>query len=32
MSLTPADVQAAALEWLPLERRVELVVEPEEDR
>jgi zinc protease len=31
-ALTPADVQAAALEWLPLERRVELVVEPEEDR
>jgi zinc protease len=27
--LTPADVQAAAAEWLPLERRVELVVEPE---
>ena len=32
MSLTPTDVQAAALEWLPLGRRVELVVEPEEDR
>ena len=31
-ALTPADVQAAALEWLPLERRVELVVEPEENR
>ena len=31
-ALTPADVQAAALEWLPLGRRVELVVEPEEDR
>ncbi len=28
-ALTPADVQAAAAEWLPLERRVELVVEPE---
>jgi zinc protease len=27
--LTPADVQAAAAQWLPLERRVELVVEPE---
>ena len=31
MSLSPADVQAAALEWLPLGRRVELVVEPEEE-
>ena len=31
-ALTPADVQAAALEWLPLGRRIELVVEPEEDR
>ena len=30
--LTPADVQAAATEWLPLERRVELVVEPEAAR
>ncbi len=29
-ALTPADVQAAAREWLPAERRVELVVEPEE--
>ncbi len=28
-ALSPADVQAAAAEWLPLERRVELVVEPE---
>jgi zinc protease len=27
-SLTAADVQAAALRWLPPERRVELVVEP----
>jgi zinc protease len=33
-SLSPADVQAAAAQWLPLERRVELVVvpEPEEGR
>ena len=29
-ALTPADVHAAAREWLPAERRVELVVEPEE--
>src|SRR5687767_5780229 len=28
-TLTPSDVQAAALEWLPAGRRVELVVEPE---
>jgi len=28
-SLTPADVQSAALQWLPADRRVELVVEPE---
>jgi len=28
-SLSVADVQAAALEWLPLDRRVELIVEPE---
>ena len=28
-SLSTADVQAAALEWLPLDRRVELIVEPE---
>jgi zinc protease len=28
-TLTPADVQAAAREWLPAARRVELVVEPE---
>jgi zinc protease len=27
--LTPADVQAAAVDWLPLDRRVVLVVEPE---
>jgi zinc protease len=31
-ALTPADVHAAAREWLPLERRVELVVEPEASR
>jgi len=29
-ALTAADVQAAALEWLPGDRRIELVVEPEE--
>jgi zinc protease len=28
-SLSPADVQSAALQWLPDDRRVELVVEPE---
>jgi zinc protease len=28
-SLTPADIQSAALQWLPADRRVELVVEPE---
>ena len=28
-SLSPSDVQAAILEWLPADRRVELVVEPE---
>jgi zinc protease len=28
-SLSPADVQAAVVEWLPSARRVELVVEPE---
>ena len=28
-SLTPADVQAAVLRWLPSDRRVELIVEPE---
>ena len=28
-TLSPSDVQAAALEWLPSDRRVELVVEPE---
>jgi zinc protease len=31
-SLTPADVQSAALQWLPADRRVELVVAPEERR
>ena len=30
MSLSPADVQAAATQWLPADRRVELIVEPEE--
>jgi hypothetical protein len=29
MSLSPSDIRAAALEWLPPDRRVELVVEPE---
>jgi zinc protease len=28
-SLSPSDVQAAAVRWLPADRRVELVVEPE---
>ena len=32
MALTPADVQSAATQWLPLGRRIELVVEPEEGR
>ncbi len=31
-SLSPADIQSAALQWLPPDRRVELVVEPEERR
>ncbi len=31
-SLSPADIQSAALQWLPADRRVELVVEPEEKR
>jgi zinc protease len=31
-SLSPADVQSAALQWLPADRRVELVVAPEEKR
>jgi zinc protease len=29
-SLSPSDIQAAVVEWLPAGRRVELVVEPEE--
>ena len=29
MSLSPSDVQAAILRWLPPDRRVELIVEPE---
>jgi zinc protease len=28
-SLSPSDVQAAAIDWLPADRRVELIVEPE---
>ena len=28
-SLSPSDVQAAVLRWLPPDRRVELIVEPE---
>jgi zinc protease len=28
-SLSPSDIRAAALQWLPSDRRVELVVEPE---
>ena len=31
-SLSPADIQSAAVQWLPTNRRVELVVEPEEKR
>ena len=31
-SLTPADVQAAIFQWLPRDRRVELVVLPEEKK
>jgi zinc protease len=31
-SITPADVQAAIVRWLPRDRRVELVVEPEMKR
>jgi zinc protease len=30
-SLSPADVQAAAAQWLPRERRVELIVVPEQE-
>jgi zinc protease len=32
MSLTPADIQAAIVKWLPRDRRVELVVQPEAKR
>jgi len=31
-SLSPADIQSAAVRWLPADRRVELVVAPEEKR
>ena len=31
-SLTPADVQAAVVKWLPRDRRIELVVLPEEKK
>ena len=31
-SLTPADVQAAIIKWLPRDRRIELVVLPEEKK
>jgi len=31
-SLSPADIQSAAVQWLPADRRVELVVEPEAQR
>jgi zinc protease len=31
-SLSPADIQSAAVQWLPADRRVELVVEPEGKR
>jgi len=31
-SLSPSDIQSAALQWLPPDRRVELVVEPEAGR
>jgi zinc protease len=31
-SLSPADIQSAAVQWLPPDRRVELVIEPEERR
>ena len=32
MSLTPTDIQAAIVRWLPADRRVELTVEPEVKR
>ena len=28
-SLSPSDVQAAVVQWLPADRRIELIVEPE---
>ena len=31
-SLSPADIRSAALQWLPPDRRVELVVEPEDKK
>jgi len=31
-SLSPADIRSAAIEWLPPDRRIELVVEPEAGR
>ena len=31
-SLSPTDIQAAALRWLPGDRRVELVVEPQKEK
>ena len=31
-SLSPSDVQSAAVQWLPADRRVELVVEPKETK
>jgi hypothetical protein len=31
-SLSAADVQAAVVRWLPPDRRVELIVEPEKGR
>ena len=31
-ALTPADIQTAIVRWLPGDRRVELVVEPETQR
>jgi zinc protease len=31
-SLSPSDIQTAAVQWLPADRRVELVVEPEAKR
>jgi len=31
-SLSPSDIQSASVQWLPADRRVEVVVEPEEKR